>query len=355
MKHSSAGLALSCMVLQTLALAGAAVTAGAAEPAVADQSAVALPVLIGPRLKNKDLEAFPSAQELLNEGKEGWVTLQMMVDPDGKPFEVGVIDSSGDEAFRKEALRAAKVMQFEPAHSGTETVSSSYEVKLKFHMPGREKGARREFVSGYKALRDAVSAGNRGLADELMARLKPDNLYEDAYHGVAAYMYAEKWGTPQEQFAALRQAVAGETKATFLPRPLFESVLALMFKMQAQSGRLGAALDTYKTLKALPADAKTLAPLTPIVDVINNLRNGTEPLGVLGKIDTAAWTHTLLRRHFQLQDVKGKIEELKLRCEREYLAFPFDPTLQYSVSPKAGTCRLEVIGDGDTEFTLVET
>jgi len=42
----------------------------------------------------------------VSDGREGWVVLNMMIDPQGKPYEAMVVDSSGNPAFEKAALRS---------------------------------------------------------------------------------------------------------------------------------------------------------------------------------------------------------------------------------------------------------
>lgn len=354
MRYSGGASAKTFLVGMLFAASCLAQQNTSADPA--DTAAASpLPVLIAPRLRATELRPNAETNALLQSDKEGWVTLQMMIDPKGLPYEVAVTGSSGDDSFRKEALRTVRTMAFEPARYGDETVTSAYELKLKFSLSDREKAARAEFVGVYKALQKAVAAGDRTLADTLMAKLKPDNLYEDAYFGVASFQYAEKWGTAAQQILALERAVAGETKATYLPRPLFEGVLTALFRLEAKTNRFGSALITLGTLKKLPADPKTLASLQPIADQIQALHSRDVPIGVAGAIGATAWRHALFRNHFQLQDIQGKVAELKLRCERQYVAFPFDPSLQYTVSDKSGACWLEVVGDVGTTFTLVET
>jgi TonB family protein len=42
------------------------------------------------------------------EDREGWVQFNMMIDPDGRPYEIAIVDSSGIEEYEKVALEAIK-------------------------------------------------------------------------------------------------------------------------------------------------------------------------------------------------------------------------------------------------------
>src|SRR6185437_7057829 len=62
-------------------------------------------VFEGPKLVGGPFPAYPASQKA--EGKEGWVELGMMIDPKGKPYQVTVIDSSGNAALEQAAVKGA--------------------------------------------------------------------------------------------------------------------------------------------------------------------------------------------------------------------------------------------------------
>src|SRR5689334_23674614 len=74
--------------------------------------------------------AYPRGEVL--DGREGWVQLNMMIDTRGKPYEVTVVDSSGNAAFEKAAVNMLNQTSFEPAHRGSTAIDSSYTFKVKF-------------------------------------------------------------------------------------------------------------------------------------------------------------------------------------------------------------------------------
>src|SRR5262245_6394331 len=95
-------------------------------------------------------------------GAEGWVQLNFMVDPQGTPFEPTVVDSSGNPAFEKAALKAIVRARYKPAMSGKTPVPSSQD--LKFYFTLGIKGASPQFIGRYRDAMKAVEAGDRATA-----------------------------------------------------------------------------------------------------------------------------------------------------------------------------------------------
>jgi hypothetical protein len=69
---------------------------------------------------------------------------------------------------------------------------------------------------------------------------------------------------------------------------------------------------------------------------------------------STTWSGSLFRNRFRLAVTHGAVSEIKLKCERQLLIFKYDPGLQYVVSPTSGPCGIEVIGDPETTFNLIQ-
>jgi hypothetical protein len=63
---------------------------------------------------------------------------------------------------------------------------------------------------------------------------------------------------------------------------------------------------------------------------------------------------TLFRNRFSIAVKSGGVSEIKLRCERQYLFFRYEPGVQYSIGSKKDQCGIEVIGNPGTTFDLVQ-
>ena len=54
------------------------------------------------------------------------------------------------------------------------------------------------------------------------------------------------------------------------------------------------------------------------------------------------------------RDCSGHIAEIKLRCDKQYVFFPFDPEVN-RLANTAGACHLEVVGEAGSTFDLIQS
>jgi TonB family protein len=339
---------MKLMYAMLLALCVPASAAYAAEEA---QPPVAVPVEVykNPTPINLLPPPYPDGQLIQRE--EGWVILNMMVDREGKPYEATVVESTGNPMLDRAALAGVKHWRFEPAVMDGKPIDAAFSQKVTFLMPG-ETGARAPFVSAYKQLLKAVDAGNREQAESRLALLKPRNLYENAYAGLAYYRYYFKWGNAEQQLGAIRRALAGEQSARYLEKDAFTTAQLAALALEINTEDYARALWTWAAVRH-KLDAQRRAQLQKSIDEIEALSASDEVFAVPGEITTGtSWYHALLRNKFQLEVASGAIAEIKLRCRRQYLSFRFDPKLQYTISDRG--CWMEVVGDPGTKFRLIE-
>jgi TonB family protein len=293
--------------------------------------------------------SYPASE--MNHGREGWVRLNMMIDPKGKPYEVMIMDSSGNPAFEKAALKAINLVSFAPARRGDTPVDSSLTFKFKFYMGDFGKGASPSFAANYGKFTKAITAGDKATADTM---LKAKNLYEEAFEHYSRYFYYTKWGQPAEQLRELSLAIAGEKRPEYLPKKTFVHALTARFVLQAKGGDYGDALATWAILEPIASKGER-APLAPVADQIKALQHGTQPLRYAALIgETHSWSGYLLRDRFSIDVTSGKVSEIKLRCEKQYLFFKYEPGVEYSIGRKKDQCHMEVVGNQGTEFVLIQ-
>jgi hypothetical protein len=58
---------------------------------------------------------------------------------------------------------------------------------------------------------------------------------------------------------------------------------------------------------------------------------------------------------FEIAVSSGRVSEIKLRCERQYVFFRYEPGVQYKVDGAGGTCGIELVGDPGTAFELIQS
>ena len=325
------------------------VTAQTPEPAAAT-----LEVYKAPRLKKTVAPRYPDSER--HGGDEGWVVLNLMVDPDGKPMEVTVVESTGIRAFEKEALRSVQSWTFEPAALGDQPIAAGTNVKVSFVMRQPARGARSEFVRAYRLAVDAITQGDRAQADLQIEKLKAHNLYEDAYRNLTRYHYFHKWGSDAQSYEALRLAIAGEEHARYLPKDTFNQTLQLIFVLQLKLNDFAGALDTWDQLQATGVSKESVPKLQVAVDQIKLLQQKSAPYSVAGTIgDGSSWFITLFKKNFQIEVVSGRVAEIKLRCDKDYVLFRYEPEMNYKVADRLDKCQMEVVGDPATTFKLIQS
>jgi TonB family protein len=314
--------------------------------------AVAVELYKGPRGIDLQPPHYPESER--KSGHEGWVIVAMMIDPEGKPYELSVADSTGNPVFEKAAVEQMARSRFEPATMNGKPIDAATHVKLNFLLSG-ESGMRPAFATLYKNVLKAVDEGERETADSRLARLEARNLHEDAYRGIAQYMYCRKWCSEWQQLGALRRAIAGEQTPRYLSKEVFAAMLQAMLSLEIRLQDYARALHTWETLSALGLDAATRMKWQNSIDEIETLRTSDKAYAVAGDFgDQSSWFFELLKRRFQVEVASGSIAEIKLRCNRQYVFFHFDPTLQYTLAGNDTSCSMEMVGQPGTKFRLIQ-
>jgi len=319
----------------------------------AEPGAVDIEVFKGAEIRRgPGSNAYPMEEVL--DGREGWVMLDMMIDPKGEPYEVMVIDSSGNPAFEKAALRAVKAVTFQPAQRGGTPIDSSFGFKMKFAIRHMANGASPAFVAAYRRFYKAVQASDKTTADAELVSLHPQNLYEDAFANFGKFYYHRQWGTTVEQWQDLERAIAGEKKPTYLPKDSFVVALYAKFALEIEARDYGRALDTWEILEPLAPPAMR-KDVQRVVDDLRARQLGTQPVrqpAVIGEHNN--WSSVLFRNRFSVEVTSGSVNEIKLRCAQQFLFFKYQPDVQYSIGAKKDRCGIEVVGDPGTTFSLVQ-
>ncbi len=322
----------------------------------APSESISLDVYREPKVKplaQDSYPVFPISER--RSGKDGWVYVNLMVSPEGKPYEIMVAESSGNKALEKSALEAVRKWSFQPGTLEGKPIDSATMIKLRFRLTGAQ-GASSRFVKSFKAAVQAIQKKDKPAAEVVISSLSPQNLYETSYAGLAEYYYAVQWGTQSQQLAGLSRAIAQENHADYLPEDSYKTALRAIFPLQVNERHYRDALKTWDRLRmAENDDPQALAPFKSVVDQISTLKTDGSSFTVSGRINETSWSHSLLKTRFHVSVTSGHVAQLKLRCQQNYVSFAFDPEVDYRVADKAGDCTLEVIGDPDTAFDLVQS
>jgi TonB family protein len=319
----------------------------------ADEIKVPVDVYQAPKPISMGGPGYPSSQSHL--GNEGWVHVNFMISPKGEPYEIAVVESTGIEAFERAAINAVKNWKFEPATLDGTAIDAGQNVKLLFMMREPARGASSEFVRAYKALAKAIEADDRAKADEALAKLRVDNLYEDAFKNLSNFRYHQKWGTESQQILDLRRAIAREDQPRYLKKDLFTWALDTLLLLELKSQDFAGAQATWKRLQSVGSKAVTAKWERPMEEVAS-LKTSDRPFLMKAHIEKGtSWYGKLYKNRFEIRVSSGQVSEIKLRCEKKYVFFPYEPDLQYTVDSRHGDCGIEVVGTPDTKFELIQS
>lgn len=324
--------------------------------ATAETDTIEIPTLKPPKVIKRARIVYPPVA--LKRNEEGWVELETMVDRNGRPYEIVVVDSVGHPEFRRAAIRSLKRSKFEPGEYLGEKVDGVHRFKVAFQM---YKGAPPYFGSFKASFMETVREIEYGDQAEALKRLeklreKTKTLHEDVMYRTANFYYEKKWGTPIKQLAALNKAIGYRVSPGNMDARLFEQLLWSKLDLEIELGHYGESLRTILVLEKLEEiDDSRQSNLEKYKNSIKDLRSADSTFGVPGVLDKdGRWKYVLLRNQFGVTDVEGVLYEFQLYCQRDLVRFKYEPEFEYRLDGTNGTCSLWAIGKPNTEFTLLQ-
>ncbi len=314
---------------------------------------VAVKTFVPPKRVFAEAPEYPRISQ--RRGHEGWVQLSYMINPEGKPYDITVVDSSDNHRFEDAAIKAAAQWRYDPAELDGQAIDAGTSGMITFELSGGAVGATSAFITNYRSVGRHVKSGDRQKAEKALARLENQkkDLYEEAYYQLARYTVALAWGNEREQYTALRKATARDGKRGFLPDELLTQMLIQTLRLELKLNLVTQARVTANILKERELAENVKKMVENIHAQTQAIKESGKPFLVNASIDgTNRAVYRLTHPTFSLLNVEGDIAELRLHCQKGYVGFAFDPELSYSVEPDWGWCNLSVIGSPDTEFVI---
>ena len=351
--------------------------------------------IIDAKAKMRVPPKFPMSEA--KKGIDGWVRLNFIIEPDGSTSNVVVLESTGRKNFEREAIKALKQWQYEPAiENGKPIQQCKNSVQLDFKMVRKQEGVSRRFRGLYSKLNKAFNEGNRDDIEEFTTRLEGyelKTLLESFYKYQLMTRYAKyhqdkskeleylnktiqfsgvggffdhKRATPSDTVDSVgvkvkpgmstEEAISASTQQhyQFLDKALFP-ILHDKLLLELDFGRVGDALETVEKL-LLVSSAKPNWPAyqqqkQSLIDFIAS----DAPIisqGYIGKRDF--WQHALIRNKFQLADVSGELHKLDIRCRNKRHVYTVNDQSVWQVPSSWQDCSVLVYGDNKARFKLVE-
>lgn len=315
-----------------------------------------IPTLKAPKVIKRAPVVYPLAA--LRRNQEGWVELETMVDRDGRPYEIVVVDSVGYDGFRRAAIRSLKNTTFEPAEYQGKKVDGVNRFKVTFSMHKDASAYFGHFKMRFMETVRAIEEGDQAKAINLLEKLRDQTktLYEDVMYWTASLYFERKWGTHSQQLISVNRALGYRKSPGNMDASLFKQLLWSKLDLEIQLGHYGESLRTIKVLEKLEElDESRSEKLDRYRMLIEDLKAADTTFGVSGVLDkTGKWKYLLLRNQFGITEVDGIINEFQLYCQRNLVRFKYEPEFEYRLDGVNGTCSLWAIGKPNTEFTLLQ-
>lgn len=327
-------------------------------------------------------------------GRDGWVELSFIVEPDGSTSNVIVKGSSGSKSFEKEAIRAAKKWKYSPAiENGKAIQQCNNSVQLDF-MIARKAGVTKKFSRLYKEFTNAISAKDTDKVEKLYPKMRDYKLYaklESYYQYSALSLYEENFGSKEKQYDYLNKAirfsgshdyfktlknqeVISSTGVKVKPGEDAEAekakskksfnkhreqslapVLHQKLVLELDLNKLANALNTIDKLLLLSVNRDNHAAYKNQQRIIQNFMLSDSPYQLTGGIGQQDfWYHSLLRNEFTITDIKGELHKIDIRCSNKRHVYTVNEQSKWTIPSSWKNCSLYIYGDDNTKFTLVE-
>ena len=319
---------------------------------------VAIETYDPPEPLDKETPRYPL--DARRDGIEGWVTLHYMVSPSGSPYEIEVVDSSGNKSLEREAKRAAKKYQYEPARLNGLPIDAGASTRITFSFVESANKVSQRFSKLYRRFREAAKNQKlkemKALISEIN-NLETQSLFEASIRYTAQATYAQLIGDQEGVRLAFERAIDLDEAQN--GRYLTESQrLAIFFAlMQAQvaTQHFKDALANWEKLQVLIDDPRRKSSLQRQVDQIQQVVRAGGPIEVMGRIrGSYTYKYRLVSNSFSVSSIYGRLAEARIYCDRGTKGFTLQEGMSYEIPEELRECDLLIIGDPETTFTIFE-
>jgi len=321
----------------------------------------AVTVFTAPEAKEPKIPQFPN--RAARDAAEAWVVYSFMVDIEGKVYEPTLIESTGGRFgrdFEKEAKRALERTDFHPAMNGSTPVEGASTMKYIFRMKSGADGATKIFSRQYSQFSKILASNDQQATQASLRKLEDRgvrNLYENAYLNMARFNYAVKYGTTAEQMKYLNTALSYENigpKVSFLPDDMVVIARRKLFELQLANKFYAEAAKSYEAFGE-NEDTTAVELLMPSYQELTELKSNEDAFELDAVTnENGFWSINLFKQGFAITEADGVLDEVKLRCAKKYVFFPVELDEEYSIPASFGDCNLQLLGNADVDFKLVQ-
>jgi len=204
--------------------------------------------------------------------REGWVMVGMVVSRGGLVSDVGVLDSSGSEAFDEAAIEALQYWRFAPGGNPNQTALVNFVYDDTIVLLSRR------FISMNESIHELIEDGDLDDAEASLAEMRngPDlSVFELAYSYLTEGRIAGERGDSDRQLMLFRKAIWNDGR--WMARENYLATLRAIVIMELDLQDYGSAVRDYDLLAETSTGRKLGADLE---EVISRLRRQMKDNGI---------------------------------------------------------------------------
>ncbi len=350
--------AKSSVLLLIAMLASSAFSINETETDTDTEQEVAVETYDPPVPLEKENPRYP--REALKQGIEGWVTLHYMVSPSGSPYEIEIVDSSGNKSLEQAAKRAAKKYQYEPAQMNGSPIDAGAATRIIFALSGGTTGVSAKFWKLYRRFQKSAQNGNLKDMEVLITKIndfETRDLYEASIRYIAQGSYAQLINDHEGARLAFTRALDLDENrdGAYLTKKQRPKLLVALMQAQVATQHFKDALDTWEKVAVLIEDPQRKSSLQRQADQIQQFIQEGGPIEVTGRIrGHYSYKYRLISNSFSVSSINGRLAEAQIYCDRGMKGFALEEDMSYEIPEELGECNLIIIGDPETTFTVFE-
>ena len=303
----------------------------------------------------KDLRAEP----------QGSVTLNLHIGADGKLMDVTLVDAIGTREYAENVIAALKKSTFKPATRNGVPVESNLRVVRPYFvlLPLSETATIKRVAAIYEESRTLATSGKLKEAIALLEGKLDQHAFRNDQKSLIYFTLANYYYLLKDPFNALSYISCASAYIRYdHPADFKRKVAQAHMEMAGEMGEYAAIL-IVESANSRIRTAKLKKFATEAAAIIE----GLNPIKVTAKImaskpedsttdrDNPFWAHSLVRRSFHFENIKGQLDHLVLHCEQETIKSQITATAAWDIPPDFTGCSLLVYGTPDTTFNLIES
>lgn len=292
----------------------------------------------------------------VRKNQQGWVVLDLDIDPEGKVLNTYLVESFGNDVFVEAATEAVKTWQHKPKNfKGQPVEQFSTNVRVDFGKGGKLPVSPGFVTRKYNKIVKLLSEGKLDKAHEALKKLEFEDLENYAEINLALSLwanYAKAAGDKVLQLSYLEKMAlnANRDEEKFIFASLRERLI-----LQLELNHLVNAKRTFRELKRLKIAKPYLSAFESAVEQADAEAFSAEDLVVLGKImHGKKWRHAPARKALSITDVAGKIDAVSLRCTNKVKSVSLKKLDSVKIPNHWVNCYLDMEADLGTSFTVTE-